>query len=65
MSDQWGSCSNPYRDAGTGNGEEASPFFQPCQHKAYTYYNDDTANSNGVCTSGSATCCIGTEADGC
>lgn len=61
----WGSCQNPFRENGTGTGTAASPFFQACQHKAYTYYNDDTANSNGKCLTGKATCCIGTEADGC
>lgn len=62
---EWGACQNPYRDMGSHTGDEASPFFQPCQHKAYTYYDDDAANSNGVCLTGDATCCVGTADDGC
>lgn len=59
-----GVCINPTNEA-TGAATNASLFFQPCQGKAYTYPNDNDANSEGKCTSGSATCCVGTAANGC
>lgn len=38
----------------------ASPFFQPCAGAAYTYPNDNAANSYGQCNTGVINCCVGT-----
>ncbi|KAJ4397483.1 hypothetical protein N0V93_001712 [Gnomoniopsis smithogilvyi] len=59
-----GVCTNPTNN-GSFTGTAATPFFKPCEGKAYTYPSDDDANSNGKCAGGSATCCVGTTADGC
>ncbi|KAF3764196.1 hypothetical protein M406DRAFT_258973 [Cryphonectria parasitica EP155] len=59
-----GACQNPTNEA-SGSATSASPFFAPCAGKAYTFPNDNGANSEGKCTSGAATCCVGTSANGC
>ncbi|PSR83429.1 hypothetical protein BD289DRAFT_483353 [Coniella lustricola] len=59
-----GACQNPTNEA-SGSATSASPFFAPCAGKAYTFPNDNDANSEGKCDTGSATCCVGTAADGC
>ncbi|KAK3321770.1 hypothetical protein B0H66DRAFT_638306 [Apodospora peruviana] len=52
-----GSCRNPERD-----GWSSHPFFAPCQHAAYAYAHDDSANTgNGVCGGNTVTCCVGTD----
>ena len=37
----------------------ASPFFAPCAGAAYTYPNDNAANSYGQCNTGVINCCVG------
>ena len=54
-------CHNPA--AASANGP-ATPFFAPCQGAAYTFPNDNIANS-GNTQSKLVTCCIGTEEQGC
>jgi len=56
-----GSCRNPQRNGGT----YALPFFAPCQHAAYAYAYDDSANTgNGRCHNDLVTCCVGTNCPG-
>lgn len=59
-----GACRNPTND-GTRDANVAKAFFKDCQGYAYTFPADDKSNSYGKCLSGKATCCVGTEADGC
>lgn len=49
-------CYNP--EQGVPNGP-ASPFFEPCAGAAYTYPNDNAANSYGQCNKGVIDCCVG------
>ncbi|KAK7965774.1 uncharacterized protein PG986_000051 [Apiospora aurea] len=52
-----GSCANPLRsDIGAS---AANPFFAPCQNAAYTYPNDNKANSQNECQDGQIVCCVG------
>lgn len=53
-----GSCKNPLR-VPLGK-QEPTPFFKPCEAKAYTYPSDDMAMSEGTCQDGRVTCCVGT-----
>ncbi|CAN8101566.1 unnamed protein product [Discula destructiva] len=62
--DSNGVCINPTND-GTRGATAASPFFKPCEGKAYTFPADDKSNSEGKCLGGAATCCIGTKENGC
>lgn len=59
-----GACVNPTNEP-EGKATNATAFFAPCAGKAYTFPSDNGANSEGKCLTGSATCCVGTEADGC
>ncbi|KAG8529785.1 uncharacterized protein KY384_005266 [Bacidia gigantensis] len=54
-------CHNPTVSQPNG---PATPFFQPCQGAAYTFPNDNIANS-GNTQSALVTCCIGTAEQGC
>ncbi|KAK8110132.1 uncharacterized protein PG998_006589 [Apiospora kogelbergensis] len=54
---QHGACPNPLRS--DTNATTAHPFFAPCQHAAYTYPNDNTANSQNECHDGQIVCCVG------
>lgn len=54
-----GGCVNPLRSDTSVT--EAAPFFQPCQHAAWTYVNDGEADAWGLCQSGHITCCVGTD----
>ena len=54
-------CHNPAASSPNG---PATPFFLPCQGAAYTFPNDNIANS-GNTQSELVTCCIGTEEQGC
>jgi len=49
-------CYNPEQGVPDG---PASPFFAPCAGAAYTYPNDNAANSYGQCASGVIDCCVG------
>ncbi|KAL2040696.1 hypothetical protein N7G274_006675 [Stereocaulon virgatum] len=49
-------CYNPEENVPDG---PAAPFFAPCAGAAYTYPNDNAANSYGQCNSGVIDCCIG------
>ncbi|CAD6572536.1 MAG: hypothetical protein ASARMPRED_005437 [Alectoria sarmentosa] len=49
-------CYNPEQDVPNG---PASPFFEPCAGAAYTYPNDNAANSYGQCSTGVIDCCVG------
>lgn len=49
-------CYNPEQDVPNG---PASPFFEPCAGAAYTYPNDNAANSYGQCNTGVIHCCVG------
>ncbi|KAK8030292.1 hypothetical protein PG990_000026 [Apiospora arundinis] len=52
-----GSCINPLRsDKGAS---AANAFFAPCQNAAYTYPNDNGANSQNECQNGQIVCCVG------
>ncbi|KAK8017850.1 hypothetical protein PG993_014176 [Apiospora rasikravindrae] len=52
-----GSCPNPLRsDTGAS---AANSFFAPCQNAAYTYPNDNQANSQNECQDGQIVCCVG------
>ncbi|KAK6835169.1 hypothetical protein PG987_009863 [Apiospora arundinis] len=54
---QHGSCINPLRsDKGAS---AANAFFAPCQNAAYTYPNDNSANSQNECQNGQIVCCVG------
>ncbi|KAK8854997.1 hypothetical protein PGQ11_010909 [Apiospora arundinis] len=54
---QHGSCINPLRsDKGAF---AANAFFAPCQNAAYTYPNDNSANSQNECQNGQIVCCVG------
>ncbi|KAH8660397.1 hypothetical protein BX600DRAFT_488573 [Xylariales sp. PMI_506] len=55
--DGQGACVNPLR--ADEDATAAAPFFAPCEHAAWTYVNDDAANSFGQCQSGQVTCCVG------
>lgn len=50
-------CVNPLR-ADT-DATEATTFFAPCQGAAYTFPDDNDADSWGACQSGGVTCCVG------
>jgi hypothetical protein len=52
-----GACANPERASTTDT--SATPFFAPCSGAAYTFPNDNAANSWGACQSGVITCCVG------
>ncbi|KAK9420157.1 hypothetical protein SUNI508_06685 [Seiridium unicorne] len=56
-SDGQNACINPLR--ADSSATSAASFFTPCQHAAWTYVNDDAANSFGQCQSGEITCCVG------
>ena len=55
--DNGGACVNPLRADKTAT--TAVPFFAPCQGAAYTFPNDNKANSWAQCQSGEVTCCVG------
>ncbi|KAK3940767.1 hypothetical protein QBC46DRAFT_434101 [Diplogelasinospora grovesii] len=55
--DKNGVCVNPLRADTTATA--APPFFAPCQGAAYTFPNDNEANSWAQCQSGEITCCVG------
>jgi len=50
-------CINPLRSDESATA--ATPFFAPCQGMAWTYVNDNSANSFGDCQDGQVWCCIG------
>ncbi|KAF3766432.1 hypothetical protein M406DRAFT_222992, partial [Cryphonectria parasitica EP155] len=50
-------CVNPERASTTDT--TAAPFFAPCAGAAYTFPNDNGANSWGACQSGVIECCVG------
>ncbi|OJJ42225.1 hypothetical protein ASPZODRAFT_155442 [Penicilliopsis zonata CBS 506.65] len=52
-------CINPLRASTTAT--EATTFFEPCEGAAYTFPDDNAANSYGQCQSGSVTCCVGAD----
>ena len=49
-------CINPQVSVPNG---PATPFFAPCAGAAYTYPNDNLANSYGQCNNGVISCCVG------
>lgn len=51
-----GVCYNPEYDVPNG---PANAFFAPCQGSAYTFPNDNGANSWNQCNSGVIDCCVG------
>lgn len=53
-----GVCANPERNDQDPNAT-ATPFFAPCAHDAYTYPDDQAANSYGTCGTQDIVCCIG------
>lgn len=61
---QSGTCVNPTNVANFSF-NASSPFFKPCEGKAYTFPGDNGAMAYDKCASGTYSCCIGTEADGC
>lgn len=53
-----GSCPNPLRS--NLNATAPDPFFDPCKSAAYTFPNDNRANSQNECQNGHIVCCVGT-----
>lgn len=51
-------CYNPEQGIASG---PAAPFFEPCQGAAYTYPDDNAANSYGQCSAGVIDCCVGSQ----
>lgn len=51
-------CYNPEQNIPEG---PSSPFFEPCAGAAYTYPDDNAANSYGQCNTGVIDCCIGSQ----
>lgn len=59
-----GSCINP-TNMPNFSAKAASPFFESCAGKAYTFPGDNDAMAYDRCPAGVFSCCIGSEADGC
>ncbi len=50
-------CYNPLQNSQQAQGSAAAPFFEPCQGGAYTYPNDNGADSG--CNTNLISCCVG------
>lgn len=58
-----GTCLNPTRS--DPNATAASTFFAPCQGAAYTFADDNDADSSYQCQNGVIECCVGSDCPAC